>query len=132
VLYPFGYGLSYTTFEYQNLTIDKNTISVNEENEIEVNVDILNTGKLKGDEIVQVYIKDLESSVIQPRKRLKKFERISLESGEAKTISFILNNEDFSYWDENIKDWKIEEGSFEIQIAASLTDIKFQEVIKAE
>jgi beta-glucosidase len=132
VLYPFGYGLSYTTFEYQNLTIDKNTISVNEENEIEVNVDILNTGKLKGDEIVQVYIKDLESSVIQPRKRLKKFERISLESGEAKTISFILNNEDFSYWDENIKDWRIEEGDFEIQIATSLTDIKFQEVIKAE
>jgi beta-glucosidase len=74
----------------------------------------------------------LESSVIQPRKRLKKFERISLESGETKTVTFELNNEDFSYWDENIKDWKIEKGDFEIQIAASLTDIKFKELVKAE
>jgi beta-glucosidase len=132
VLYPFGYGLSYTTFEYSNFNVDRKIVSVNGENKIKVSVDIKNTGKLKGDEIVQVYIKDLESSVIQPRKRLKKFERISLESGETKTVSFELKNEDFSYWDENIKNWKIEEGDFEIQIAASLTDIKFKELVKAE
>jgi beta-glucosidase len=74
----------------------------------------------------------LESSVIQPGKRLKKFERISLESGETKTVSFELNKEDFSYWDENIKGWKIEKGDFEIQVAASLTDIKFKELVTTE
>jgi beta-glucosidase len=63
---------------------------------------------------------------------LKKYARISLEHGETKTVSFELNNEDFFYWDENIKDWKIEEGDFEIQIVASLTDIKFKELVKAE
>jgi len=74
---------------------------------------------------------DLESSVIQPRKRLKKFERVSLESGETKTVSFELKNEDFSYWDENTKDWTIEPGEFEIQIGASLTDIKLKDRISA-
>ena len=63
---------------------------------------------------------------------MKKFKRISLERGETKTVSFELNNEDFSYWDENIKDWKIEKGDFEIQIAASLTDIKYKELVRAE
>jgi beta-glucosidase len=132
VLYPFGYGLSYTTFEYQNFHVDRKNLSVNGENKITISVDINNTGKLKGDEIVQVYIKDLESSVIQPRKRLKKFERVSLESGETKTVIFELSDEDFSYWDGFKRDWKIEEGDFEIQIAASLTDVKFKDVIKAE
>ena len=74
---------------------------------------------------------DLESSVIQPRKRLKKFKRISLESGETKTVSFELNNEDFSYWGENKKDWIIEKGDFEIQVNTSLTDIKYSELVKA-
>ena len=69
--------MSYTTFEYHNFDVDRKIVSVNGENNIKVSVDIKNSGKLKGDEIVQVYIKDLESSVIQPRKRLKKFARIS-------------------------------------------------------
>ena len=129
VLYPFGYGLSYTTFEYRNLNIDKTTISSSEENEFIVDVDIQNTGNLKGDEVVQLYVKDLESSVIQPIKRLREFKRITLDKGETKTASFKLHNEDFSYWDENKKGWRIEDGEFEILIGASSEDIKLKTLI---
>jgi beta-glucosidase len=131
VIYPFGYGLSYTTFEYQNFNVDRKIVSVNGENKIKVSVDIKNTGKMKGDEVVQLYIKDLESSVIQPLKRLRKFQRITLEKGETKTMTFALSNEDFSYWDKNKKDWTIEPGEFEIQVGASLRDIKLKERISA-
>jgi beta-glucosidase len=132
VLYPFGYGLSYTTFEYQNFNVDEKIISVNGENKIKVSVDIKNTGNLKGDEIVQVYIKDLESSVVQPKKELRDFKRISLEPQELKTVTFELNKDDFLYWNEIKGDWDIEIGDFEIQIGASSADIKFKELVKAE
>ena len=131
VLYPFGHGLSYTTFEYRNLIVDNNNLKTSGENDIQVKFTIQNIGKMKGDEVVQLYIKDLESSVIQPLKRLRKFQRITLEKGETKTMTFALSNEDFSYWDENKKDWTIEPGEFEIQIGASLTDIKLKEMVKA-
>jgi beta-glucosidase len=132
VLYPFGYGLSYTTFEYQNLKVDKKNISVNDKNKIEVSVDIVNTGKLKGDEIVQVYIKDLESSVIQPQKRLRDFKRISLEPQELKSVPFELSKDDFLYWNEKKGDWDIELGDFEIQIGASSEDIRLYKTISAK
>ena len=132
VLYPFGYGLSYTTFEYQNFNVDEKIISVNGESKIKVSVDIKNTGNLKGDEIVQVYIKDLESSVLQPKKELRDFKRISLEPQESKSVTFELNKDDFLYWSEKKGNWDIETGYFEIQIAASSTDIKFKELVKAE
>jgi beta-glucosidase len=131
VLYPFGHGLSYTTFEYKKLKVSTKTIDPIQELKLTVSVDIQNTGPVKGDEVVQLYIKDLESSVIQPEKRLREFKRITLDTGWTKTVSFELSNEDFSYWDENIKDWHIEPGEFEIQIGASSADIKLKTLITA-
>lgn len=131
VLYPFGYGLSYTTFKYSNLKINTNKISATTNNEIIVECTIQNTGFLKGDEVVQLYVKDLKSSVIQPLKELRKFKRITLDKGETQSVSFTLNNRDFSYWDENLKDWTIEAGEFEIQVGTSSIDIKLNQIIKA-
>jgi beta-glucosidase len=118
VLYPFGHGLSYTTFEYKDIALDKSSLSINDV-DLKVSMEIKNTGDVKGDEVVQLYVKDLESSVTQARKKLRAFDRISLEPGETKTVSFELKNEDFSYWDENKKDWSIEAGEFEIMIGSS-------------
>ncbi|MHC4160393.1 MAG: fibronectin type III-like domain-contianing protein, partial [Planctomycetota bacterium] len=130
-LYPFGHGLSYTTFKYKNLRISKKTFNPAKENKILVSVDIENIGPVKGDEVIQLYIKDLKSSVIQPAKKLRKFKRITLDKGRTKKVTFELSNEDFFYWDENIKDWYIEPGRFEIQIGASSADIKLKTLIKA-
>ncbi len=132
VLYPFGYGLSYATFEYSNLSLNKNMINSEGENELIVSVDIQNTSNLKGDEVVQLYVKDLKSSVIQPIKRLREFKRITLDKGDITTVTFKLRNEDFSYWDEKKKDWHIEPGEFEIQIGCSSKDIRISKTIKAQ
>lgn len=124
VLYPFGYGLSYTTFEYTNLTIDKKTLNTAIDEKTTITAEIKNTGDMKGDEVVQLYVKDLESSVIQPKKELRGFERISLDTGESITVSLSLDKDDFKYWDENIEDWAIESGQFELQIGSSSADIR--------
>jgi len=131
VLYPFGYGLSYSSFAYSNLTLDKNSISAEGDNNVIVSVDVQNTSDLKGDEVVQLYIKDLKSSVIQPIKRLREFKRITLDQGDITTVTFSLGNEDFSYWDETKKGWHIEPGEFEIQVGASSVDIKLVKTIAA-
>jgi len=125
VLYPFGHGLSYTTFEYSNIALDKNSFRINDV-DLKVSMEIKNTGSVKGDEVVQLYVRDTESSVNQPIKRLRDFKRIPLDAGETKTISFELKNEDFSYWDENMKAWIIEAGEFEIMIGSSSEEINLK------
>jgi beta-glucosidase len=132
VIYPFGYGLSYSTFEYSNLSVDKSTIESAGTNEVLVSVDVQNTSDIKGDEVVQLYIRDVESSVLQPIKRLREFKRVTLGKGDITTVTFKLGNEDFSYWDENKEDWSIENGEFEIQIGASSKDIKLTKSIVAK
>jgi beta-glucosidase len=132
VLYPFGYGLSYTTFEYSNLYIEKKSINSTTENELVVSVDVQNTGNMKGDEVVQLYVRDTQSSVIQPIKRLRDFERVSIAARDIMTVRFKLDNEDFSYWDEESKDWRIEAGEFEIQVGSSSENIRLKSVITAE
>jgi beta-glucosidase len=131
VLYPFGHGLSYTTFKYSNLYISKEKFKISGENEITIGVDVRNIGQMKGDEVVQLYIRDIKSSVVQPIKRLRKFKRITLDKEDIHTVVFKLNEQDFSFWDEKIKKWRVEEGEFEIQIGSSSSDIKLKKSIWA-
>ncbi len=120
-LYPFGFGLSYTTFAYSNLKLNKEQI--NNQGEIEVKVDIKNTGERKGDEIVQLYIKDIVSSVTTYDSQLRGFERVTLNPGETKTVSFTIRPQDLELLDKNMK-WTVEPGEFEVRIGASSEDIK--------
>ncbi|SOD12078.1 glycoside hydrolase family 3 N-terminal domain-containing protein [Pedobacter xixiisoli] len=120
-LYPFGYGLSYTSFQYKDLTVTPQ--NQNSQGEIEVSVEITNTGKVKGDEIVQLYVKDLVSSVTTYDSILRGFERVSLNAGETKKVSFKLNPDDLAILDKNMN-WTVEPGQFEIRVGASSQDIK--------
>ena len=130
-LYPFGHGLSYTSFEYSNLKIDKTII--NEKDEINISVKVKNTGNYDGDEVVQVYVKDIESDKIMSVKQLREFERISLKKGEEKTLTFTLKaEEDLRYYDAFYKQYMVEPGDFEIQVGASSQDIRLQHIVTVE
>ncbi len=121
--YPFGYGLSYTTFEYSNLKITKLG-----KTDFTVNVDVKNTGNVDGDEVVQLYVNDVVSSVIMPLKLLKGFERISLKAGETKTVTFKLDFDAFRLLNKDFE-WVVEDGDFEIMVGASSKDIRLVETI---
>jgi beta-glucosidase len=127
-LFPFGYGLSYTTFEYIEVSIDKREITDNET--VNVTVRVKNTGNLPGKEIVQLYVRDVASSVIRPEKELKGFEKVELQPGEEKTITFTLGKRAFAYYNTDIKDWYVETGDFEILIGSSSKDIRLRETVK--
>ena len=129
-LYPFGYGLSYTTFKYSNLKVNAKEFSKAKDMEILVSLDVSNTGQVGGDEVVQLYVKDIESSVIQPEKELREFKRISIAAGETKTVQLQLSYDDFTFWNENTGDFDIEEGKFEIQVGGSSQDIRLSERIE--
>lgn len=126
-LFPFGYGLSYTSFEYSDIHVDKKEILDSEE--VNVTVKIKNTGSKAGKEIVQLYVRDIESSVIRPVKELKGFEKVSLEPGEEKYVTFKLGKRAFAYYHVGIKDWYVESGDFEIQVGESSQSILLKETI---
>ncbi|MFO7890144.1 MAG: glycoside hydrolase family 3 C-terminal domain-containing protein [bacterium] len=128
VLYPFGYGLSYTDFEYSNLNCSSTEISLNEN--ITVSVDIANIGKMDGDEVVQVYISDLESSYPVPIKSLRDFKRINIKADSSKKVTFNLNRDDFSTVNNQGKRI-VEPGEFEIMVGKnSLEGLKTKVLIK--
>jgi beta-glucosidase len=127
-LFPFGYGLSYTNFEYTDLTIDKKEINDNET--LNVKVKVKNTGNIRGKEIIQLYVRDIESKVNRPEKELKGFEKIQLEPGEEKTVDFKLDKRAFAYYNTEIKDWYVESGEFELLIGKSSKDIILKEKVK--
>jgi beta-glucosidase len=131
VLYPFGHGLSYTGFSYQNLTLDRTTFDSSNP-ELKVSVDVENTGSVKGDEVVQLYIRDLESEKVQAMKKLREFRRIALEAGEKQTVTFSLDRDDFSYWSEDRTDWLVEVGEFDLMIGSSSQDIRLTVTVKAQ
>ena len=116
-LYAFGYGLSYTTFEYSNLVITPNNAPVGQT--IHVSVDIKNTGSVAGDEVPQLYLNEESPSVEMPRKQLKGFERINIQPGETKTVTFNLTNESFYYYDEMSGGYKVNAGSYNVMVGNS-------------
>ncbi|HHY2675982.1 glycoside hydrolase family 3 C-terminal domain-containing protein [Bacillus toyonensis] len=126
-LFPFGFGLSYTNFEYSKLSISKNEIK--DTDTVSVLVNVKNAGSIAGKEIVQLYIKDVESSMIRPEKELKGFEKVELQPGEEKTVSFTLNNRSFAYYNVELKDWHVETGEFEILVGKSSREIVLQDNI---
>jgi beta-glucosidase len=123
-LYPFGYGLSYTTFEYKNLQVTPG--KANNQADIKVSVDITNTGKVKGDDVVQLYLKDEVSSVTTYEFDLRGFERVKLAPGETKTVNFILHPDDLALLDKNMN-WTVEPGRFQVMIGSSSEDIKLKQ-----
>jgi len=100
--------LSYTSFKYEILNTGSSTFDADQDEHFDVTVDLENTGKMKGDEVVQLYIRDVESEEIQPMKKLRAFERVSLEPGSSETISFTLSKDDFSFWSEENDGWFLE------------------------
>jgi beta-glucosidase len=120
-LFPFGHGLSYTRFEYGNLHIDSPVMSPDDS--LKVSVDIRNTRPLAGDEVVQLYLRDVVGSVSRPVKELKGFRRISLSPGEMKTVAFTLAREELKMLDETMK-WVVEPGEFLVMIGSSSEDIR--------
>jgi len=120
-IFPFGHGLSYTTFEYSEISLSSNTMKSDET--ITVSIDISNTGIMDGDEIVQLYIRDKFSSVTRPVKELKDFARISFEADETKTVSFTIDKSRLVFLDKNMN-YTVEPGEFDIMIGRSSADVK--------
>jgi beta-glucosidase len=121
-LFPFGHGISYTTFKYSNVTVDKKEIG--QDDKITVSVKVKNIGKRDGSETVQLYIADSQSSVPRPLKELKGFEKVYLKAGEEKTVSITIDKEALSYFDDKKHEWVAEPGAFQAIIGASSEDIK--------
>ena len=121
-LFPFGYGLSYTTFEYGKPVADKKTMSADDT--ITFTVSVKNTGTREGQEVVQLYISDKKSSLPRPVKELKGFDKVKLAPGEEKTVSFTITKDALSLFDDAKHEWVAEPGKFEAVIAASAADIK--------
>jgi beta-glucosidase len=129
-LYPFGFGLSYTTFVWSNLKTSLENLP--KDGSITVNVDVENTGKLAGDEVVQLYVRHLNSQVTRPVQELKGFQRINLKAGEHKTVAIALPAQRLAYWDISKNDWQVERDSIEIRVGASSADIRLKQALKVE
>lgn len=120
--FPFGYGLSYTTFGYNNVKVPAKTIKIGDK--LKFSVDITNAGDVDGAEAVQVYVSDLKSSLPRPVKELKAFDKVFLSKGETKTVQFELDKDAFSFYDPTKHGWVIERGKFNVLIGSSSVDIR--------
>ncbi|MFK4300458.1 beta-glucosidase [Paenibacillus sp. RC254] len=129
-LFPFGYGLSYTRFEYSHLTVSQTEIKDNET--LSVTVNVKNTGPVFGKEVVQLYVHDCESTVSRPEKELKGFAKVALKPGEEKTITFTLEKRSFAHYSVERKDWHVESGGFDILLGSSSRHIALQTKVMVE
>ena len=127
VRYPFGYGLSYTTFEYSDIKLDKAAMTENDI--LNVSFKVKNTGNVSGYEIAQLYVSDKESTIYRPVKELKAFKKVWLNPGETKEITLSLNKRAFAFYNVNINDWCVESGDFDILVGASSADIKLSATV---
>ncbi len=128
--FPFGFGLSYTTFEYPFISLSRKSMKDTEE--LTVTVRVKNTGSCSGKEIVQLYVRDVESKAVRPRKELKGFAKVELKPGEEKEVIFILDKRSFAYYSVDLKGWHVETGDFEILIGASSQDIRLSETVHVQ
>lgn len=126
-LFPFGHGLSYTEFSYRDMSISAKEIA--DSDTVKISVFVKNTGKTAGKEIVQLYVRDIQSSVTRPEKELKGFEKISLKPGEEKKVTFTLDKRSFAYYNVELKDWHVETGEFEILIGKSSREIVLRDTL---
>jgi beta-glucosidase len=129
-LFPFGFGLSYTTFTYSNLKFSSDQLPAN--GEVKISVDVKNTGPLAGDEVVQLYVRYTDSRVERPARQLKAFARVPVNKGETKTVTFNLKAEDLAYWSEKDHRFIVESGSVELMIGSSSKDIRLKKIIQVE
>jgi beta-glucosidase len=123
-LFPFGFGLSYTTFKYSGLTLSADKIKA--DGKLRISVEVQNTGKRTGDEVVQLYVHQVKSSVKRPTKELRGFQRFSLKPGEIQTAGFTLPAEKLAYWDETTHGFVVDPGTFDLLVGASSADIRQQ------
>ncbi len=128
VLFPFGFGLSYTAFTYSDIKLSKKNIK--DTDTLEVSFKVKNTGDTAGAEIAQIYVNDKESTIFRPEKELKGFRKIYLEPGEEKKLTVSLDKRAFAYYNVNIHDWHVESGAFDILVGASSRDIKLSATVK--
>jgi beta-glucosidase len=126
-LFPFGYGLSYTTFAISDLKLS--TSSMHAGDTLTATANVANTGKVEGAEVVQLYVGDPSASLPRPSHELKGFEKVSLKPGEKKAVTFTLHPRDFSYWDEKTNNWKIDPGAFSILVGNSSRNLSLQEMV---
>ena len=126
-LYPFGFGLSYTTFGYSNVRTSAS--SLNAAGEIVVSVDVKNTGTRAGDEVVQMYVKHVNSAVERPTKELRGFQRVSLQPNETRTVQLPLKGSDLTYWDAGKRSYVVEPGSVDIMLGGSSADVRVEKTI---
>lgn len=125
VLFPFGHGLSYTTFDYSNLKVSKENID-SESETLTVSIDVTNSGEVEGKEVVQLYVAPHKGVIIRPAKELKGFSKINLKPGETKTVTFVLDKRSFAYWNNDINGWHVESGKYDLVIGKNAHD----EIIK--
>jgi beta-glucosidase len=129
-LFPFGHGLSYSRFNYSNLRVSSKQIPVT--GQVMVRVDVENTGKRAGDEVVQLYVHEVECSVKRPSKELRGFERVALRPGQKKTIAFTLAGEKLAFWDVKTHGFVVEPGAFDVLVGSSSEDIRVQTRIQVK
>jgi beta-glucosidase len=129
-LYPFGFGLSYTTFKYANLRT--NSPQLTKDGTVTVSVDVTNTGSRSGDAVVQLYVKHLGSKVARPKEELKGFERITLQSNETKTVEIPLKASSLAYWDEKQSNFRVESEPIKLMVGNSSSDVQLTSTVHVQ
>ena len=129
-LFPFGFGLSYTTFAYTGIKADPS--SIKDSDRVSVEVSVKNAGPVAGKEIVQLYVHEQDPLVVRPEKELKAFQKIVLSAGEEKTVTFTLSKRDFAYYDSDLHDWAVHSGKFDILVGGSSRDLPLKATIEVQ
>jgi beta-glucosidase len=129
-LYPFGFGLSYTTFEYSNLRLSADSVTASDE--LIASVDVKNTGTRAGDDVVQLYVKHVNSAVQRPVKELRGFQRITLQPNETRAVRLTVKGADLRYWDAGQHSFVVEPGNVSIMLGASSADVRLEKTIEVK